>query len=136
MYSNSQNRMRMRLYHTRQDVFPNYVFTPIVSPPAASPDFKPRVDWEHFHSVEPLPSAIHARGHLPPDLQRVTSHWGLGEYAQRYACLVQLPAAPSRDWWLAWQAAPPACPICGRRPPTGGFVSAHSCPQAWPSHQW
>eukprot|EP00891_Asterochloris_glomerata_P004119 jgi/Astpho2/4119/fgenesh1_pg.00063_%23_104_t len=77
MYSNSQNRMRMRLYHTRQDVFPNYVFTPIVSPPAASPDFKPRVDWEHFHSVEPLPSAIHARGHLPPDLQRVTSHWGL-----------------------------------------------------------
>ena len=78
MYSTSQNRMRMRLYHTRQDVFPNYVFTPIVSPPAASPDFKPRVDWEQFHSVEPLPAAISSKGRLSPDLQRVTSHWGLG----------------------------------------------------------
>ena len=76
MYSMAQNRMRMRVYHTKDDVHPNHIFMPIVSPPSASHDFKPRVDWENFHQLMPLEPKS-ARHSAP--LERLSRVWGSGE---------------------------------------------------------
>lgn len=54
MYSAGTNRMRMRMFHTQQDVHPNHIFSPVVTAPSASADYKPRVDWSKFHEVVPL----------------------------------------------------------------------------------
>ena len=42
------------MFHTQQDVHPNHIFSPVVTAPSASADYKPRVDWSKFHEVVPL----------------------------------------------------------------------------------
>lgn len=52
--------LRMRFFHTQQNIYPNHVFQPIVSAPTLE-DRKPRVDWTEFHTVLPVKS--HDRNH-------------------------------------------------------------------------
>ena len=54
MYSNAQNRMRMRIFNVLDDVKREAGFAPVVTRPADSPDFKPRVNWSRFHETMPL----------------------------------------------------------------------------------
>ena len=54
MYSNAQNRMRMRMYNVLSDVKRGHGFLPIVTPPYNSPDLKPHVNWNAFHHTAPL----------------------------------------------------------------------------------
>ena len=54
MYCNSQNRMRMRIFNVLDDVKREHGFAPIVTRPADSPDFRPRVNWSRFHETMPL----------------------------------------------------------------------------------
>ncbi|KAK9916760.1 hypothetical protein WJX75_006642 [Coccomyxa subellipsoidea] len=54
MYSGSQNRMRMRIFNVLDDVKREHGFAPIVTRPADSPDFKPRVNWSRFHETMAL----------------------------------------------------------------------------------
>ena len=54
MYSNAQNRMRMRIFNVLDDVKRESGFAPVVTRPADSPDFKPRVNWSRFHETMPL----------------------------------------------------------------------------------
>ena len=56
-YKASQNRMRMRIFNVLQDVRAQHAFLPIVSRPAASADFKPRINWTAFHETVPLAEA-------------------------------------------------------------------------------
>ena len=72
MYSAGTNRMRMRMFHTQQDVHPNHIFSPVVTAPSASADFKPRVDWSKFHEVVPLL----ADELKSPHLEHVSKAWG------------------------------------------------------------
>jgi hypothetical protein len=58
MYTSSQNRMRMRIYNVLRDVKKDHAFYPIVTSPADSPDFKPRVNWGRFHDTVPLGDAL------------------------------------------------------------------------------
>lgn len=64
--------MRMRMFHTQQDVHPNHIFCPAVTSPSDSSDFKPRVDWSKFHQVVPLEEeALRS-----PHLEKVSKSWG------------------------------------------------------------
>ena len=45
----------MRFFHTHQNIHPNHVFQPVVSPPTVD-DRKPRVNWVDFHTVMPVDS--------------------------------------------------------------------------------
>ncbi len=72
MYAAGTNRMRMRMFHTQQDVHPNQIFSPVVTAPSASADYKPRVDWSKFHEVVPLMSDELKNPHL----ERVSKAWG------------------------------------------------------------
>ena len=72
MYSTGTNRMRMRMFHTQQDVHPNHIFCPAVTSPSDSSDFKPRVDWSRFHQVVPLEEEQLKNPHL----ERVSKSWG------------------------------------------------------------
>ncbi len=47
--------IRMRFFHTHQNIHPNHVFQPVVSPPTVD-DRKPRVNWVDFHTVMPVNS--------------------------------------------------------------------------------
>ena len=47
--------IRMRFFHTHQNIHPNHVFQPVVSPPTVD-DRKPRVNWVDFHTVMPVDS--------------------------------------------------------------------------------
>lgn len=47
--------LRMRFFHTHQNIHPNHVFQPIVSAPTLE-DRKPRVDWTDFHTIVPVGS--------------------------------------------------------------------------------
>lgn len=51
MYTNSQNRMRMRIYNVLEDIKRQHAFEPIITSPLDSPDYKPRVDWVKFHAT-------------------------------------------------------------------------------------
>lgn len=43
MYTNSQNRMRMRMYNCFNDIKLHQRFVPVVSPPSQNKDMKPHV---------------------------------------------------------------------------------------------
>lgn len=58
MYTNSQNRMRMRMYNVLRDIKREQAFYPIVTSPADSPDFKPRINWGRFHDTIPIGDSI------------------------------------------------------------------------------
>ncbi|DBA66589.1 TPA: hypothetical protein ACH3X2_002245 [Trebouxia sp. C0005] len=47
--------IRMRFFHTHQNIHPNHVFQPVVSSPTVD-DRKPRVNWVDFHTVMPVDS--------------------------------------------------------------------------------
>ena len=72
MYSMGTNRMRMRMFHTQQDVHPNHVFCPVVTAPSSSADYKPRVDWSKFHDVV----ALEQEELKSPHLENVSKAWG------------------------------------------------------------
>ena len=72
MYSMGTNRMRMRMFHTQQDVHPNHIFCPVVTAPSSSADYKPRVDWSNFHEV----IALEQEELQSPHLQHVSKSWG------------------------------------------------------------
>ena len=72
MYSMGTNRMRMRMFHTQQDVHPNHIFCPVVTAPSNSADYKPRVDWSNFHEVV----ALEEDELKSPHLERVSKAWG------------------------------------------------------------
>ena len=60
------------MFHTQQDVHPNHIFSPVVTAPSVSADYKPRVDWSKFHSVVPLESDELKSPHL----EHVGKSWG------------------------------------------------------------
>ena len=62
----------MRMFHTQQDVHPNHIFSPVVTCPSDSPDFKPRVDWSKFHQVV----LLEEDELKSPHLERVSQSWG------------------------------------------------------------
>ena len=66
------NRMRMRMFHTQQDVHPNHIFCPVVTAPSVSADYKPRVDWSKFHEVV----ALEQEELKSPHLDHVSKAWG------------------------------------------------------------
>ncbi len=72
MYSAGTNRMRMRMFHTQQDVHPNHIFSPVVTAPSVSADYKPRVDWSKFHEVV----ALQSDELKSPHLEHVSKSWG------------------------------------------------------------
>ena len=72
MYSMGTNRMRMRMFHTQQDVHPNHIFCPVVTAPSSSADYKPRVDWSKFHEV----IALEEDELKSPHLECVSKAWG------------------------------------------------------------
>ena len=47
--------IRMRFFHTHQNIHPNHVFQTVVSPPTVD-DRKPHVDWVDFHTTVPVDS--------------------------------------------------------------------------------
>ncbi|KAK9856462.1 hypothetical protein WJX84_003016 [Apatococcus fuscideae] len=57
MYSNSQERMRLRIYNVKNSVRPGHGFAPMVTPPHETPELKPRIDWSKFHHIRPLTAA-------------------------------------------------------------------------------
>ncbi len=66
-YCNAQNRMRMRVFNVLDDVKREAGFAPVVTRPADSPDFKPRVNWSRcgaracLHtsaSISPAPACL------------------------------------------------------------------------------
>lgn len=72
MYAAGTNRMRMRMFHTQQDVHPNHIFSPVVTAPSVSADYKPRVDWSKFHEVV----ALQSDELKSPHLEHVSKSWG------------------------------------------------------------
>ena len=64
--------MRMRMFHTQQDVHPNHIFCPVVTAPSSSADYKPRVDWSKFHEVV----ALEEDELKSPHLEHVSKAWG------------------------------------------------------------
>ncbi len=72
MYAAGTNRMRMRMFHTQQDVHPNHIFSPVVTAPSVSADYKPRVDWSKFHEVV----ALQSDELKSPHLDHVSKSWG------------------------------------------------------------
>ena len=66
MYVNAQNRMRMRIFNVLDDVKREHGFAPVVTRPADSPDFRPRVNWSRFHETMPLAEVG------PPSLRNTT----------------------------------------------------------------
>jgi hypothetical protein len=46
--------MRMRIFNVLDDVKREHGFAPVVTRPADSPDFRPRVNWSRFHETMPL----------------------------------------------------------------------------------
>ena len=85
MYSAGTNRMRMRMFHTQQDVHPNHIFSPVVTAPSISADYKPRVDWSKFHEVTPLLTD----DLKSPHLDTVGKSWGAlsGDFMMACFCL-------------------------------------------------
>lgn len=57
MYSNSQERMRLRIYNVKNSIRPGHGFAPMVTPPHETPELKPRIDWSKFHHMRPLTAA-------------------------------------------------------------------------------
>ncbi|KAK9837394.1 hypothetical protein WJX84_010244 [Apatococcus fuscideae] len=57
MYSNSQERMRLRIYNVKNNVRPAHGFAAMVTPPHETPELKPRIDWSKFHHLRPLSAA-------------------------------------------------------------------------------
>ena len=62
----------MRMFHTQQDVHPNHIFSPVVTAPSVSADYKPRVDWSKFHEVV----ALQSDELKSPHLEHVSKSWG------------------------------------------------------------
>ena len=57
MYSNSQERMRLRIYNVKNSVRPGHGFAAMVTPPHETGELKPRIDWSKFHHLRPLTPA-------------------------------------------------------------------------------
>ncbi|DBB04045.1 hypothetical protein WJX77_007564 [Trebouxia sp. C0004] len=86
MYSAGTNRMRMRMFHTQQDVHPNHIFSPVVTAPSVSADYKPRVDWSKFHQV----LALQSDELKSPHLEHVSKSWGA--LSDSYGSAMQFPS--------------------------------------------
>lgn len=76
--------LRMRFFHTQQNIYPNHVFQPIVSAPTLE-DRKPRVDWTEFHTVLPVKS--HDRNHSGR-LEELSNLWRTSSECACCACCV------------------------------------------------
>ena len=93
-YKASQNRMRMRIFNVLQDVKAQHAFLPIVSRPAASPGFKPRINWTAFHDTIPLAEApsLYRQSAVPKTLPGATSD-GVGGIPGEQDCCTNASAA-------------------------------------------
>ena len=98
--------IRMRFFHTHQNIHPNHVFQPVVSPPTAD-DRKPRVDWTEFHTVLPVDSLdSNHSGHL----EELAGLWRTSGQARLVTCICYVCCASCAFAGL-WSGSTPSLRI-------------------------
>ncbi len=80
MYSNSQERMRLRIYNVKNSVRPGHGFAPMVTPPHETGELKPRIDWSKFHHLRPLTPAAARQSQRRSALHKEESFPGMDDH--------------------------------------------------------